>query len=105
MLEWYFNFINSRGVSFHQFDLPGYAASHACVRLLQRDAVWLYGWGDQWKLSPDQRSVEVPGTPVLVMGQFGHGERPPWTSLEWLATVVALPASVPPPFTAGSLPR
>ena len=34
LLEWYFNFINARGVSFHQFELPGYAASLACVRLL-----------------------------------------------------------------------
>jgi hypothetical protein len=99
VLEWYFNFINSRGVSFHQFDLPGYAASHACVRLLQRDAQWLYGWGDQWKLSPDKRTVEVPGTPVLIIGQFGHGQRPPWTSLEWLATPIALPATVASPFT------
>jgi lipoprotein-anchoring transpeptidase ErfK/SrfK len=96
VLEWYFNFVNSRGVSFHQFDLPGYAASHACVRLLTRDAQWLYGWGDQWKLSPDKRSVEVPGTPVLVIGAFGHGEMPPWTSLDWLAKPVELPAAVVP---------
>jgi hypothetical protein len=54
VLEWYFNFINSRGISFHQFDLPGYAASHACVRLLQRDAQWISGWGEQWTLSADR---------------------------------------------------
>jgi hypothetical protein len=30
LLEWYFNFINRRGISFHKFELPGYAASHAC---------------------------------------------------------------------------
>jgi len=23
LLEWYFNFVNERGVSFHLFDLPG----------------------------------------------------------------------------------
>ena len=97
ILEWYFNFINSRGVSFHQFDLPGYAASHACVRLLQRDAQWLYGWGDQWVLSADKRSVEVPGTPVLVIGVFGHGQPAPWTTVASLATPIELPASVPPP--------
>jgi hypothetical protein len=91
ILEWYFNFINSRGISFHQFDLPGYAASHACVRMLQRDAMWLYGWGEQWTLSADRRSVEVPGTPVLVIGAFGHGKTPPWTSLSWLASTVELP--------------
>jgi hypothetical protein len=97
ILEWYFNFINSRGISFHQFDLPGYAASHACVRLLQRDAQWIYEWGDQWKLSADRRSVEVPGTPVLIIGAFGHGETPPWTSVASLALPLALPADVPPP--------
>lgn len=97
VLEWYFNFVNSRGISFHQFDLPGYAASHACVRLLQRDAQWLYGWGDQWKLSADRRSVEAPGTPVLIVGGFGHGQPPPWTSLEWLARILELPEAVAPP--------
>jgi hypothetical protein len=97
VLEWYFNFVNSRGISFHQFDLPGYAASHACVRLLQRDAQWIYGWGDQWTLSADKRSVEVPGTPVLVIGAFGHGDVPPWTSLATLAASIELPPSVPPP--------
>jgi hypothetical protein len=97
VLEWYFNFVNSRGISFHQFDLPGYAASHACVRLLQRDAQWLYGWGDQWKLSADKRSVEVPGTPVLIVGAFGHGETPPWTSLASWGTPIELPVSVSPP--------
>jgi len=100
LLKWYFNFINSRGVSFHQFDLPGYAASHACVRLLQRDAQWLYGWGDQWKLSADKRSVDVPGTPVLVVGDFPHGGVPPWTSLQALSTPIELPANVPLPVVA-----
>jgi hypothetical protein len=97
ILEWYFNFINSRGVSFHQFDLPGYAASHACVRLLQRDAQWLYGWGDQWVLSDDKRNVDAPGTPVLIIGAFGHGQTAPWTSIASLATPIELPPSVPPP--------
>ena len=100
ILEWYFNFINSRGVSFHQFDLPGYAASHACVRMLQRDAQWLYEWGDQWKLSEDRRSVVVPGTPVLVIGEFGHGQPGPWTSLPALAAPIELPPAVAPPFVS-----
>lgn len=97
ILEWYFNFINSRGISFHQFDLPGYAASHACIRLLSRDAQWIYAWGDQWKLSADKRSVDVPGTPVRIIGAFGHGEPPPWTSLASLSAPIELPADVPAP--------
>lgn len=94
VLEWYFNFVNERGISFHQFELPGYAASHACARMLQRDAQWLYAWGDQWVLSADKRRAEVPGTPVLVVGQFAHGQPGPWTSLEVLATTIPLPGIV-----------
>jgi hypothetical protein len=91
LLEWYFNFVNARGISFHQFDLPGYPASHACVRLLQRDAQWLYAWGEQWVLDDSGRNVIQPGTPVLVLGTYAFGSPPPWTSLEWLARGVALP--------------
>jgi lipoprotein-anchoring transpeptidase ErfK/SrfK len=94
ILEWYFNFVNERGVSFHQFELPGYAASHACARMLQRDAQWLYAWGQQWVLSEDKRSVAVPGTPVLVMGEFGHGKPGPWTSLDALGKTIELPSVV-----------
>ena len=62
--------MNARGVSFHLFDLPGYPASHACVRLLLRDAQWLYGWGEQWKLDETGRVVVVTGTPVLILGTY-----------------------------------
>jgi lipoprotein-anchoring transpeptidase ErfK/SrfK len=41
-LRWYFNFINERGISFHEFDLPGRPESHGCVRLLSRDAEWIF---------------------------------------------------------------
>jgi lipoprotein-anchoring transpeptidase ErfK/SrfK len=95
ILEWYFNFINHRGISFHQFDLPGYAASHACVRLLQRDAEWLYGWGEQWQLDERGREVLRPGTPVLILGVNDAKAPPPWLSLDWLATGVALPETLP----------
>ena len=57
ILNWYFNFINSRGVSFHEFELPGRPASHACVRLLPRDAQWLYALGRAGRLSADQRQI------------------------------------------------
>jgi hypothetical protein len=77
-LPWYFNFHNTRGVSFHQFDLPGYPASHACVRLLERDAKWLYDWGEQWTLDAAERNVVTPGTPVLIIGVYEYGSPPPW---------------------------
>jgi lipoprotein-anchoring transpeptidase ErfK/SrfK len=94
LLEWYFNFVNARGISFHLFDLPGYPASHACVRLLLRDAQWLYGWGEQWTLA-DPRTVTAPGTPVVILGTYPFGSAPSWLSLDKLSTPIALPAVLP----------
>ena len=90
LLKWYFNFINSRGVSFHEFDLPGAAASHACVRLLTRDAMWIYDWGEQWVLSPDRATVATPGTPVIVQGVVDFKNPTPWTSATWWQTPLTL---------------
>lgn len=92
LLKWYFNFINSRGVSFHQFELPGVPASHACVRLLERDAEWLYAWGEQWTLTADRRSVAAPGTPVLILEVYDYSRPAPWISAEWWRTPIVLPA-------------
>ena len=80
LLEWYFNFVNERGVSFHLFELPGYPASHACVRLLQRDAQWLYDWGDPWTLDQN-RTLKSPGTPVVILGTYPFGQPAPWLAL------------------------
>ena len=91
LLEWYFNFVNARGISFHLFDLPGYPASHACVRLLLRDAQWLYGWGQQWTLDETRRHVASPGTPVLIMGTYAFGSPPPWLALDALVSPIVLP--------------
>jgi len=94
LLEWYFNFVNARGISFHLFDLPGYPASHACVRLLLRDAQWLYGWGQQWTLDETRRNVAIPGTPVLVMGTYAFGSPPPWLALDALVSPIVLPDAI-----------
>jgi hypothetical protein len=95
LLEWYFNFVNERGVSFHLFELPGYPASHACVRLLLRDAQWLYGWGEEWSLDDDHRVLMMPGTPVLILGTYPFGAAPAWLSLDALPAPVTLPALAP----------
>jgi L,D-transpeptidase-like protein len=95
LLEWYFNFVNERGVSFHLFELPGHPASHACVRMLLRDAQWLYDWGEQWQLDADRRHVAAPGTPVVVLGTYDFGAPLPWLSLDSLAIPLTLPAAVP----------
>jgi hypothetical protein len=86
--------VNERGVSFHLFDLPGYPASHACARLLLRDAQWLYNWGEQWSLDMSRREVMVAGTPVLILGTYRFGTPPAWLSLEWLATPILLPPAL-----------
>lgn len=83
--------MNARGVSFHLFDLPGYPASHACVRLLLRDAQWIYGWGEAWSLDDSRRELMTPGTPVLVLGTYPFSNPPAWLSLETLAAPVVLP--------------
>jgi len=88
LLEWYFNFVNERGVSFHLFDLPGYPASHACVRLLLRDAQWLYDWGEQWTLD-ERRQLAAPGTPVFILGVYPFGAPPAW--LLPAPPIIALP--------------
>jgi L,D-transpeptidase catalytic domain len=94
LLEWYFNFVNERGVSFHLFDLPGYPASHACVRLLLRDAQWIYAWGEQWSLDDDRREVMMTGTPVLILGAYPFGTPPAWLSIDGLSESIALPAAL-----------
>lgn len=93
-MRWYFNFQNDRGLAFHQLELPGRPASHACVRLLERDAMWLYEWGEGWVLDERGWNVLVPGTPVLILGQYDFDEPPPWHSLEWLATGIELPEQI-----------
>jgi hypothetical protein len=91
-LPWYFNFINFRGLGFHQYELPGYPASHACIRLLEGDALWIYGWGEQWTLDAKRETLVQLGTPVLILGQYDFNAQPPWRSIEYLIHRIVLPA-------------
>jgi hypothetical protein len=82
ILHWYVNLSNFDGISLHQYELPGRPASHSCVRLLEADAEWLYGWVDTWKLVPgDRRKVLEHGTPVVVLDEYAFGQRRPWKRL------------------------
>lgn len=90
LLPWYVNFINSSGVSFHQFDLPGYPASHACVRLLEADAKWIFEWADSWVLADRGRRVEIYGTPVVVFDDYAFDQPPPWLRLAEDPTATAV---------------
>jgi hypothetical protein len=92
-MRWYVNFHNTRGLALHEYDLPGYPASHACIRLLERDAAWMYHWGEVWTLDARGITVLEPGTPLLIVGQYAFAEPAPWRSLEHLARGIVLPAS------------
>ena len=93
-LNWYFNFHNLRGLAFHEFDLPGLPASHACVRLLARDAQWIFAWGGQWTLDAKGQLL-TPGTPVIILGHYDFSAAAPARTLEFLAKGIVLPASLP----------
>jgi hypothetical protein len=89
-LNWYFNFHNQRGLAFHEFDLPGLPASHACVRLLRRDAEWIFRWGRGWTLDA-QGQLVTPGTPVLIVGSYNFDAPAPWLTPEGMHTVLSMP--------------
>lgn len=80
IMKWNVNIDNYDGIGIHEYDLPGYPASHSCVRLSAKDALWFYDWVDTWVLSKDEQ-VLSKGTPVLVFGQYGFGETAPWKKL------------------------
>lgn len=80
-LPYNFNIFNLDGIGWHQYDLPGYPASHSCLRLLMNDAKWLYGYADTWVLNPGGATTKAKGTPVLVYGDYPWGKRKPWRKL------------------------
>jgi lipoprotein-anchoring transpeptidase ErfK/SrfK len=79
-LKWNFNIQNKEGIGFHQYTLPGYPASHSCLRLLEDDAKYLYDWADQWVIKGTD-NIQVHGTPVFVFGAYPFGSRKPWRGL------------------------
>jgi hypothetical protein len=93
-MPWYFNLDNEQGRAFHEYELPGQPASHGCVRLLGRDARWLFEWGDEWRLDARRTTVIEPGTAVLIVGAYEFASPPPWRSPEWLRQPIELPASI-----------
>ena len=82
ILPWYFNIHNKRGIAFHQYELPGYPASHACIRLREEDAKWIYDWADQWELTNKGMIIVRQGTPVIIFGEYDHDTIKPWLQLD-----------------------
>jgi hypothetical protein len=91
-LRWNFNIANKLGVGWHQYELPGYPASHSCLRLQEKDAKYLYTWADQWILKDDE-NVLVKGTPVIVFGEYPFGEPKPWLQLVQNPKALNIPAA------------
>ena len=79
-LGWNFNIYNQDGIGWHQYDLPGYHASHSCLRLLEEDAKWLYSFADQWILDETGNKVLAKGTAVMVFGDAEFKTKP-WRNL------------------------
>ena len=79
-LKWNFNIENKLGVGFHEYTLPGLPVSHSCLRLLEKDAKFLYEWADQWILN-DKEVIKVKGTPVIVFGSYNFDQPKPWLQL------------------------
>ena len=79
-LKWNFNVANKLGVGWHQYELPGYPASHSCLRLQERDARYLYDWADEWVLINDQ-TIKIKGTPVIIFGAYNFDVPKPWNQL------------------------
>lgn len=80
ILRWNFNIQNEEGIGWHQYALPGYPASHSCLRLLEDDARWMFDWADEWLLK-DKQKVNAKGTPVIVFGSYDFEGRKPWLNL------------------------
>ena len=75
-MYWVMNLHEARGIHMHQYALPTSGpASHGCIRMLDPDAEWLYGWTDTWQVQ-NQRdpissvgaTIQRQGTVVLIIG-------------------------------------
>jgi lipoprotein-anchoring transpeptidase ErfK/SrfK len=81
LLKWSFNIDNFDGISIHEYEMPGYPASHSCARLLEQDAKWIYYWAQQWIVTKDEVDVIAWGTPVIIFGNYNYSGRRPWRML------------------------
>jgi hypothetical protein len=101
-LHWNFNIENKEGIGWHQYSLPGYPASHSCLRLQEKDAAYLYNWANEWQLKKD--SVVLKGTPVIVFGTYNFEASKPWLLLINNANALAISAEEIQKQTATFLP-
>lgn len=84
ILPYTWNFHRYAGSAFHQFEMPGYAASHSCIRQFMNDAKWLFEWGRGAKNDTSGSQIWLSGTPVVIIDAFDFS-RPktgPWVALK-----------------------
>ena len=79
-LKWNFNIANKDGVGWHEYAMPGYPASHSCLRLMETDARYLYDWAEEWVMQGTD-NIKAYGTPVIVYGTYPFGGPKPWYQL------------------------
>ena len=79
-LRWNVNIENKEGVGWHQYELPGYPASHSCLRMTEKDAKFMYDWADQWKLKGTDEVI-AKGIPTIVFGAYNFDGPKPWLQL------------------------
>lgn len=82
-MNYYYNFHPYAGMAFHEYEMPGYPASHACVRQFRSDAKWLYDWGRGVKVDSNRRPIFLSGTPVIILGvpNYDRKRGGPWVDL------------------------
>lgn len=72
------------GQAFHQYLMPGFPASHGCLRQFVRDAEWMFNWGDTRKIDPATKKWGLrSGTPLIIIDQYDYENRyKPWRYLK-----------------------
>ncbi|ROL60741.1 murein L,D-transpeptidase [Bacteroidetes/Chlorobi group bacterium MS-B_bin-24] len=77
------NFHRLTGSAFHQFEMPGFPASHMCIRQFREDAEWLYNWGEGPKRDSTGKIIPMSGTPVIIIDFYDFINFPKkWLELE-----------------------
>lgn len=81
-MHYYFNFHPDAGMALHQFEMPGYPASHSCIRMLEKDAAWIYDWGEGYKKDTNGKIIRLSGTPLIIIDYYPFGaEYRPWMEI------------------------
>ncbi|TBW28720.1 murein L,D-transpeptidase [Gramella sp. KN1008] len=79
IMPYYFNFMNFEGIGVHQYSMPGYPASHGCVRLYMEDAQYIFDWAEMWEM--ENAKITRNGTPFMVFGEYDYNSQKPWYHL------------------------